>query len=397
MKTVMILGGNAEKLQMIYRAKELGYNVVLVDHNENAPGFGVSGIEKEYISIADKEGVLEAAKKHKIDGLLTITDKGVRTVAYVANKLGLPGISEEAAFMGTNKAAMRQRLKECNVPIPRFYNVSTKAEYDRAVSQFEDRCIVKAVDNCGSLGIYLLKNMNDKQDIEFAYDYCRRFSGSGDLLIEEYMEGQEICVETLSSKGICYPIQITDQQAKKPPYFTDCGYNQPSLLDKRTQQRIREIAIEANLALENYQGSSCTEMIVTKDGPKVVELGLRLAGDYMTAKMVPLSVGVDMLGAVVQIACGDDIDITPTLNKASSVRYFMKQRVGTIRQIVGVEEAWKVRGVKDVGILKGIGEKAVELRGSSDRLAYVITQADTPEEAIQYAEEALEKIDFIVE
>ena len=396
MKTVMILGGNEEKIDMVRGAVRRGYNVVLVDKDKNAPGFSVNGIEKEYLSIIDNERILEAAQKHKIDGILTITDKAVRTVAYVASRMGLPGISEEAAFMGTNKAAMRKRLKERGVPIPQFYAVRSKKEYNSAVSCFHGKFVVKAVDNAGSLGIYLIKDWQNRDDIEYAYDYCLKYSSSGELLLEEYMEGPEICVETLSSDGVCYPIQITDQKAKEPPYFIDCGYNQPSLLNEETQKKIREIAIEANMALENYQGSSCTEMIVTKDGPKIVELGLRLAGDYMTSKMVPLSTGIDMITAAVQIAVGDPIDITSTLQAASCVRYFMKERIGVIKNITGISEAYKTPGIQQVGILKNIGDTATELRGSGDRLGFVITQAQTPEMAIKYAEEAIDKIDFIV-
>jgi biotin carboxylase len=184
--------------------------------------------------------------------------------------------------------------------------------------------------------------------------------------------------------------------AKKPPFFTDCGYSQPSILDKKIQKEIKEIAIEANLALENYQGSSCTEMIVTKEGPKIVEVGVRLAGDFMATRMVPLSTGVDMPGAVVKIALGESIEVAQTVDKGSCVRFFMKERIGKITEIKGIEEARKIKGVIDIGALKKIGDEAMPLRKSSDRLGYIITQCDTVEKAIRNAEDALEKIDFVV-
>ena len=355
------------------------------------------GVIVERCSIADKEEILELAKKYSIDGILASVDAGVRSTAYVANQLGLPGISEEAAFMGTDKVAMRKRLKERGVPVPEFYEVKNKEEYDKVVSQFKEKCIVKAADSSGSRGIYELKDLTNQQEIDYAYDYCVQFSGTGELLVEEMMEGQEICAETLSSDGVCYPIQITDQQHKLPPYFTDSGYSQPSMLPKDTVDRIKQIAIDANMAIENYQGSSCTEMIVTKDGPKIVELGVRLAGDFMTTKMVPLSNGVDMPGDVVKISLGESIDVTPTLNKASCVRYFMKERIGIIKAITGIEEAKKIPGIVEIGTLKNVGDEATPLRKSSDRLGYVIAQMDTPEEAIASAEKALSLIDFVVE
>ena len=396
MKTVMILGGSASEVPVIRRALDMGHKVVLVDRDEKSPGFKENVIA-EHHSIADKDKILELAQKYHIDGILASVDAGVRPTAHVCKVMGLPGISEEAAFMGTDKVAMRLRLKERGVPVPEFYIVKTKEKYLEAVSKFDDTCIVKAADSSGSRGIYKLKNLNDTADINYAYDYCREFSSTGELLIEEFMVGPEICAETLSSKGICYPIQITDQMHKEPPYFTDCGYSQPSTLDPVIVEQIKKIAIDANIAIENYQGSSCTEMIITKDGPKVVELGARLAGDFMTTAMVPLSCGVDMPGDVVRIALGEDIDPTHKFNKGSCVRYFMKERVGTIKKIVGVEDAKALEGIQTVEILKGVGEKATPLRKSSDRLGLVIAQGQSAEEAIEIAEKALSMIDFVVE
>ncbi len=396
MKTVMILGGSASEVPVIRRALEMGHKVVLVDRDDKSPGFKEDVIA-EHHSIADKDKVLELAQKHNIDGILASVDAGVRPTAYVCRVMGLPGISEEAAFMGTDKVAMRKRLKERGVPVPEFYIVKTKDDYLDVISRFSDVCIVKAADSSGSRGIYKLEDLNDRADIDYAYNYCREFSGTGELLIEEFMVGSEVCVETLSSNGVCYPIQITDQMHKKPPYFTDCGYSQPASLNSEATEKIRKIAIDANMAIENYQGSSCTEMIITKDGPKVVELGARLAGDFMTTAMVPLSCGVDMPGFVVKIALGEDIDPTHKFNKASCVRYYMKERVGTIKKVVGVEDAKALEGVQAVEILKGVCEEATPLRKSSDRLGLVITQGRTVEDAIRIAERALDMIDFIVE
>lgn len=397
MKTVMILGGSESEVPVIEASLKQGHKTIVVDRSNDCAAFHVGGVVVEHCSIADKDKILELAKKYNIDGILPEVDAGVRTSAYVAKVLGLPGISKEAAFMGTDKVAMRKRLKEKGVPVPEFYEIKTKKDYYDAISHFSDKCIVKAADSSGSRGIYELRDLTNKKESDYAYDYCVQFSGTGELLVEEMMEGQEICAETLSSDGVCYPIQITDQQHKIPPYFTDSGYSQPSMLPKETVDKIKQIAIDANMAVENYQGSSGTEMIVTKDGPKIVELGVRLSGDFMTTKMIPLSNGVDMPGDVVRICLGEPINVTPKINKASCVRYFMKERVGIIKAVTGIDDAKAVPGIVEVGILKGVGQEATPLRKSSDRLGYVIAQRDTPQEAIEAAELALSKIDFVVE
>ncbi len=398
MKKIMILGASILQLPAIQKAKEMGLSVVVADMNPDAIGFKEAGIEREIISTIDAEGVLEAAKRHQIDGIVTIcTDLPMRVVAKVAKELNLPGISEEAAFMCTNKGAMRARLKAYGVPVPEYYNIVTKEEYLEAVSHFDEKCVVKAVDNSGSRGIQLIYDVHDAESVDEAFDYCKQFSRSGELVVEEFMEGPEICVETLSVDGVCYPIQITDQLAKEPPYFTDAGYNQPTLLSDETKEKIRQVAVAANMALENYKGSSCTEMIVTKEGPKIVEVGARLAGDCMTTHLVPLSTGVDMVKAVINIALGEPVDFTQKHAKGACIRYYMKPVVGKIKAFEGIAEAEKVEGIQQVTLLKQVGDMAVELRSSGDRIGFVIAQMDTPEEAIAQCEKALALIQVIVE
>lgn len=396
MQKLMILGASLLQLPAIIKAKEMGLQVIVVDMDPNAVGFKVEGVICEVISTIDQEAVLESAKRHKIDGIVTIcTDLPMRTVARVAREMGLPGITEESAFMCTNKAAMRKRLKERGVPVPEYYNVFTKEEYYNVVKKFTEKCVVKAVDNSGSRGIQLIDDVHNLKRVEEAFNYCKQYSHSGELVVEEFMVGPEICVETLNFGRNCYPIQITDQLEKKPPYFTDAGYNQPSLLPEETKTKIREIAIAANLALENYTGASCTEMIVTSEGPKVVEVGARLAGDCMTTHLVPMSTGVDMVEGVINIALGLPVDITAKYHKGSAIRYYLEPVIGEIVAVEGTEEAKQVDGIQQVTIVHGVGEIARPLRNSADRLAFVIAQADNSETAIKQCDIALAKLKFI--
>lgn len=398
MKKIMILGASLLQLPAIVRAKEMGLQVIACDMDPNAIGFQEEGVIKEVISTMDAEKLLECAKRHKIDGVLTIcTDQPMRSVAKIATELGLPGISEWAAYTATNKAAMRMCLFEHGIPCPKFVRVETKEEYLEAIKQFTDKVVVKAVDNAGSRGIELIEDLTDMDVISKAYDYCKEFSHSGELILEEFMDGPEVCVETLSINGVCYPIQITDQLHKEPPYFTDAGYSQPSQLPLDVQNEIRKIAIKANMALQNYNGSSCTEIIVDRDGPKVVEVGPRLAGDCMTTHLVPLSTGVDMVTAVINIALGQPVDYVQKFIKGSCIRYFMKPVVGKIKEIRGVEEIKKMDGVVQVTLTKNVGDMAVPLRGSGDRIGFVIVQKDIPEEAVKCCDKALEKLEVIVE
>ena len=122
MKTIMILGGSILQLPAIKKALSMGLNVVVVDINPNAVGFFENGVIKEIISTNDIDAVLVAARRHKIDGIMTLaSDMPMRTVANVSSELGLTGLDEETALKATDKAIMREALKEKGVPVPTFY------------------------------------------------------------------------------------------------------------------------------------------------------------------------------------------------------------------------------------------------------------------------------------
>lgn len=388
MKKIMILGASILQLPAIKKAKELGLEVVAVDMNPNAIGFKEKGIIKEIISTIDIPSILESAKKHKIDGIMTLaSDMPMRSVAVVANELGLVAISEDTAIKATNKAAMRLALKKNNVPVPVFYKVSDKKEYIKAINNIQRlgrKCIIKPADNSGSRGIVLLKNYN-KDTIENAYGYSKQYSRSGELMVEEYMDGPEVSVETISINGVCNVIQITDKLTTGAPFFVEMGHNEPSILPGDIQKQIIEVAIAANRAIGIENGPSHTEIKVTNNGPKVVELGARLGGDNITTHLVPLSTGVDMVECCIRIAIGEKPDLNFKYKKGAAIRYFNVDH-GKITGITGIEEAKKIHGVKQISVVHGIGETLNGIKSSVDRAGFIITQANTPKEAIEICE-----------
>lgn len=132
------------------------------------------------------------------------------------------------------------------------------------------KVIVKPADNSGSRGVDLLKN-NDAESLKNAFEYSKSFSRTGESVVEEYIEGSEVSVETMSIDGECHVIQITDKITTGVPYFVEMGHSQPSMLSEKIKGEIAEVAKAANKALGISNGPSHTEIKVTKDGPKIVE------------------------------------------------------------------------------------------------------------------------------
>ncbi len=396
-KKIMILGASVLQLPAIRKAEEMELEVVAVDMDPNAIGFAEPNVIKEVISTIDIPAVLEAAKRHRIDGVMTLaSDMPMRTVAAVARELGLNGVSDDTALKATNKAVMREALAEHGVPIPRFFKVSNREQYDQAVMQFTKPFIVKPADNSGSRGIFLIEDITDTALIAEAYEYSRTYSRGGDVVVEDYMRGPEVSVETLTVDGECHVIQITDKLTTGAPHFVEMGHSQPTRHCHRTVEQIKWVAQAANKAIGIENGPSHTEIIVTDEGPKIVELGARLGGDCITTHLVPLSTGVDMVECCIRIALGEQPDITPKWKQASAIRYF-PQTAGTVQSIIGIEQAECIEGVQQVCIVHGVGETVTEINSSAARLGFVIAQAVTAADAVAVCEKAISSITIDIE
>ena len=382
----MILGASILQLPAIEKAKEMGLEVIAVDMNPEAVGFKVPGVINEVISTIDTSAILKAAKRHQINGIMTLaSDMPMQSVAVVSHEMGLIGISEATALKATNKAFMRDALKEAGVPVPFYFRVRGKDEFKRAVVQVSSagyKCIVKPADNSGSRGVNLLK---DSSDLDAAYDYTVKYSRSGEIIVEEFMEGPEVSVETLAVDGNVYVIQITDKLTTGAPYFVEMGHSQPSQLSKEVQDEIRTVAKAANKAIGIQNGPSHTEIKVTKGGPKIVELGARLGGDCITTHLVPLSTGVNMVECSIRISLGEKPDIKAKWNMGAAIRY-LETGKGIVKSISGIEDAKSIPGIVQVSIVHGVGEYVDEIRSSVDRVGFIIAQAESADYAIELSE-----------
>lgn len=397
MKKFMILGASVLQLPAIKRAKEMGLQVVAVDMDPNAVGFLEEGVEKEVISTIDIPAVVNAAKRHGVCGIVTVaSDMPMRSVAAVAKELGLVGISDETALKATNKAFMRKAFEEQGVAIPAFFKVSSKEEYFEAADKLGERFIVKPADNSGSRGIFLVDDKNNKEVLEGAYEYSRKYSRNGDVMVEEFMVGPEVSVELLAVKGDYHVLQITDKLTTGAPHFVEIGHSQPSRLPEETKEKIKALAIAAAKAVGIENGPGHAEIIVTKDGPKMVEIGARMGGGCITTHLVPLSTGIDMTEGTINTALGKQPDLEPKISMGSAIRFILP-KVGTIKKISGQEEAAAMPGIKEVTVQCKEGQETFALESGANRLGYVIAQAETPEKAVELCEKALEKIIITME
>lgn len=392
MKKILIIGASILQLPAIRKAKELGYYVGVTDYNPKAIGIAESD-EYFNVSTIDVDGVVKVAQEFNPDGIITLaTDMPMRAVAKACEVCGLPGISFDTAIKATDKGEMIKAFEAAGVEHPWFFIVPKQPELTTVIDKISYPCIMKPTDNAGSRGVVLC---HSREELEKEYEYSHHESRGGAVIVEEYLQGPEFSIEVMVIDGEPHVLQITDKLTTGAPHFVEMGHSQPTRQNEENSEKIRDLACRAVKAVGINIGPAHVEMILTKDGPKMVELGARMGGDCITTHLVPLSTGIDMVGSTIKLACGEKIDIEPKWEKGSAIRYFDTHN-GVIKAVEGIDEAKKIPGVKEISIVHQVGDTIGEIGSSTDRVGFVIAQAETAEEAVKICEEGLNIVRILV-
>ncbi|MBD5292622.1 MAG: ATP-grasp domain-containing protein [Bacteroides sp.] len=368
----------------------MGLEVAVADYNPDA--VGIPFADRYFnASTIDIDAIVRVAREYRPDGIMTLaTDMPMRSIAAATQSLGLPGISMESAVKSTDKIEMIKAFKEHGVASPWFFEVASSEELEEVRDKIIVPCIMKPADNSGSRGVTII---NSLVKLEAAYKYSVEQSRNGKVIIEEYLQGDEVSVEVITYGGEPHVLQVTDKLTTGVPYFVEMGHSQPSKFIGEDLDKISELAKAAVKAVGIRNSPAHVEMMVTNDGPKMIELGARMGGDCITTHLVPLSTGIDMIKAAIDISLGRVPDLEKKWDKGSAIRYFDVEP-GIIQSISGVDEVEKQEGVQEIILTKSIGEEVTPIHSSLDRVGMIVCQADSNVAAMQECEKALAKVHF---
>lgn len=387
-KKLFIVGASLLQLPAVLKAKEMGLTVAVADRDSEA--MAIPSADRYFnVSTVDAEGICRAAKEFEADGIMTIaTDMPMRAIAYTCEHLGLLGISQDTAIKATDKGIMMQVFEENDLAHP-WYKVFKSA--DDAVIHGETLdypCICKPIDSSGSRGVTLVASPSE---LEKAARYSESYSLSGGLIVEEYLVGSELSVEIAVWQGRATVLALTDKSTTGAPHFVEIGHSQPSSLPDNSASEVKKLALDAVKAVGIENGAAHVEIMLTPMGPKLIELGARMGGDCITSHLIPLSTGIDMVRAMINISLGQEPELKPTLSRGAAIRY-IPSTVGIIKEISGTAEAEATAGVCELQLMKHTGDRILDIQNSGDRLGFVISSAATPKQAIDICLDAVSKI-----
>jgi len=250
----------------------------------------------------------------------------VPTVWFVAEKMGLTGNKYEEPFVATNKFLMRKAFLKKEVNSPRF-TVSSK---DMDLAGFKYPLIVKPTDRFASIGVIKVER---EEDLNEAILKAQNLSYSNEVIVEEFITGAEVSVDSITWEGKHYILAIKDKEYSKNDEILFLSEHYPSQIKSEIQDKIKLETEKSLDALNIKYGAACTQFKVTESGDVFsIEINPRMAGDYVYEEL-KLHNGYDLVKGVIDVALGRFERPVFTHFKYSG-SYFLFDETEWIRQII---------------------------------------------------------------
>lgn len=379
----MLLGGLRYLLPIIEEAHKLGVYVITADYLPNNIAHKYSD---EYcnVSIIDKEAVLEAAKAMNIDGILShAVDPGVTSAAYVAEKLGLPfQVSYEGACIMQDKSLFRKFLSEngFNCPKAKGYNNAEDALKDE--DYFNWPVIVKPVDSAGSKGVTKVER---KEDLADAITTALYSSISKNFIIEDFLDkvGAQSSADVFTVDGkLVYPAysdQLFDKDAANP--YTPAIEIWPASMEQRFQDDLTAQLQRLFTLLKVKSGIYNVESRVCSNGKAyIMEVSPRGGGNRI-AELQDMATGQSLIQNEIKKALGMPLDniVTPKYDGVWC-NYILHSSKEGILESVSIDEEFKAKYVKDIGLIVKQGDHIVPFTGANTSLGTLFLRFENREE-----------------
>ncbi len=401
---IFVIGGGGREYAIIKKLKENH----IVENIYCAPGNG--GINKYAtcldISATDIYKQLEFIKNNQIDYIIVTPDDPLALGAVdIFEKEGYLcfGPNQKAARIESSKAFAKDLMKKYNIPTAKYEVFTDFNIASSYIDNNEGPYVLKADGLALGKGVLITQDKKEAKDILKAMLEEKIFGEAGKkVVIEEYLEGPEVSVLCFTDGKDIKPM-ISSMDHKRIG-DNDTGLNTGGMgviapnpfYNQEIENRCLEEIIKPTIEAMNKEGcpfKGCLYfgLMITKDGPKVIEYNSRF-GDPETQAVLELMES-DLLE--VMMACSkEELKDTEVIFSndyacfvvAASKGYPDKYEKGFLINID--------KEIEDDVIIAGAILKDNELYTSGGRVLGVLGRANTLDKAIEKAYQNIKKVNF---
>lgn len=387
MKTLLVLGAGVMQAPLIKKAREMGVRTVVVGSKGNYPGLAFAD-KAVFQDFMDADAVERIAREEKIDGIFTCgLDMPVPTMATVASRLGLPGISHEAGQLVTDKEKMKAIFQAHGIRTARYRLVRTEAEASAAFREIGGTAMFKAIDGQGSRGIIKVER---PEDVSAAHEYVRRATRREEYIVEEFLDGIEFGAQAFVLDGkVQFVLPHGDYV-----FHGDTGvplghyvpYEEGSILAEESRDLLQQFVAAAGLGTCAVNA----DFMLAKGHVHVLEIGAR-CGATMLAETVSLFYGFDYYEQMIHAALGEPADFSPRPGgMANATMTLTSDRDGILKQMVDTNPPNP--NVVEIHFDRKPGEAIHRFKLGIDRIGHVIVKGNTLAEAQALLEKTVSNI-----
>lgn len=394
MAKIMVVAGGTWQCPIIRLAKSMGHKVLCTNLYKDSPAF-IYADESRVANVLDKERNLQIAREFTPDAVLTEqTDIAVPTVAYLAEQLGLKGISVKIASRFTNKYVMRQFVERAGFATP-SYRLCYSAEDIKVFWKENGKSIIKPLDSQSSRGIHII---NDYENADRYFEDCIQYSNCEKaVLIEQYIEGVEFTVDGLKTEKEYIVTAISE----KEHYSYNVNIARKLLFSQYNENydydRLREINEDIVRTMELPFGITHAEYKYSNGKFYLLEIAARGGGTKISSDIVPMVSGINSNEIYLHMLLNQPYQIKMGRKQNCVLLGFFDFETGKVMEISGLEKAKKLEGIYEIGLEIKTGDSISQALDDRSRCGYYIIYADSKEQLFEREAAMKHMIKVVVE
>ena len=296
---VLVIGGGGREHALVWKITQSPK----VSKIYCAPGnAGISQLAQRIDINADNiEGLVDFAQKEKID--LTVVGPELALSKGIVNEFNRKGLrifgpSKKATEIESSKVFSKYLMKKYNIPTATYEVFQNSEKAFDYIKQQNFPLVIKADGLAAGKGVFIVKDLVQARDALDALMEEKKFGEAGrQVVIEEFLEGEEVSILAFCDGKTVVPM-VSSQDHKKI-FDNDRGPNTggmgayspvPFCNHKSEEMVLQKILIPVIKGLQKedreYKGVIYAGLVLTKEGPKVLEFNARF-GDPETQAVLP--------------------------------------------------------------------------------------------------------------
>ena len=345
---VLLLGGKpVASVDIAKYLKDEGCKLYVADYlpSSLSPAKAYADVELD-MSTADVPSLCKLVKEEGIDGVVTgVHEFNIDKAMKVADSCGLPYyVDKDVWAIVSDKARFRSYCDSFGIMTPKTEYVGTGKMQE--VGNVSFPVIVKPVDNGANIGISICRNMNE---LLHAVDEATAFSDKGQVIVEDFIEGDEVSVTYIVKDDVPYLVACglkfnhMSDDSSRPSALAD-GYVYPAPQTRDYIDRFDEAVRRMVSSLKLGTSTIFFQGIYNEKGFHIFEAGLRLEGTA-SFRFIDAMTGVNPMKQMVQACCPfldyrfNPVDVDPLFGgRQVNIVSVICKRGATVASIEGFDE-----------------------------------------------------------